>query len=139
MDNIREITIEAKLEKVEEVLKFVNTELESRGVPFDVLQRIDLALEEIVVNICSYAYPEGQGIAIVAVSFPKENVIQLDIKDRGIPYDPLKKPDPDISIPLKQSKIGGLGIYMTKKSMDEIAYEYEDGYNHMTLIKYTNA
>ncbi len=57
MDNIREITIEAKLEKVEEVLKFVNAELESRGVPFDVVQRIDLALEEIVVNICSYAYP----------------------------------------------------------------------------------
>ena len=59
----------------------------------------------------------------------------ITLTDRGTPYDPLKKPDPDITLSAKEREIGGLGIYMVKKSMDEMRYEYRDGQNVLTIVK----
>ena len=135
MESRKEITIKAKLECLEQAINFVNGLLQEKGVSVDVRQRIELALEEMLVNISSYAYPEGIGEAKVGISFPKKDIVKLELWDRGTPYDPTKKPDPDLGIPLRERKIGGLGIYMTKIVMDEMNYEYADGYNHVTMLK----
>ena len=138
MGDIKELTIEARLENIERAIDFINSELEKKGCMFDVMQRIDLALEEMLVNVSHYAYSESKGEAKVEISFPEEGLVQLDIWDKGIPYDPTKKEDPDVTIPLKQRKKGGLGIYMTKMVMDEMSYEYIDGRNHTILRKDLN-
>lgn len=135
MDDIKELKIEAKLENIEPAIEFLNAELEEHGCRVDVMQRIDLALEEMLVNVSQYAYEGKTGDAFVGVSFPEKDLVQLDIRDKGILYDPTKKEDPDVSIPLKQRKKGGLGIYITKMVMDEMHYEYKDGYNHTILRK----
>lgn len=133
--NVKELTIEAKLENIEKVIVFVNSELESKSCAADVIQRIDIALEELLVNVSHYAYKDEEGTVTVGISFPKEDLVQIDIRDRGVAYDPTMKEDPDVTVPLGQRKKGGLGIYMTKMVMDEMLYEYEAGYNHITLRK----
>lgn len=135
MEKIKELKIEAKLENIETAIRFINTLLEEHGCRVDIMQRIDLALEEMLVNVSQYAYEGITGDAYVSVSFPEETLVQLDIRDKGVPYDPTKKEDPDVSIPLRQRKKGGLGIYMTKMVMDEMCYERKDGYNHTILRK----
>ena len=131
----KELTIEARLENIEKAIDFINAELQDHGCTVDVMQRIDLALEEMLVNISNYAYKEETGNASISISFPEEGVVLLDISDSGIPYDPTKREDPNVTIPLKQRKKGGLGIYMTKMVMDEMNYVYEDGCNHTILEK----
>lgn len=135
MNESKELTIEAKIENIDKVICFINAMLQDHGCTFDEMQRIDLAMEEMLVNISYYAYPGETGEANVAISFPDEGVVQLDIRDRGIPYDPTKREEPDVTIPLRQRKKGGLGIYMTKKIMDGMYYEYRDGVNHTILKK----
>ena len=135
MENGKEIIIDAKLDCLYQAMDLVAAELDEKDVSEDVRQTIYFGLEEMLVNVASYAYPDGNGKARVRVSFPKENFIRIDIWDNGTPFDPTKKADPDVSVPLKQRKVGGLGIYMTKKIMDEMSYEYVDGANHTILIK----
>lgn len=135
MNESKELTIEAKIENVDKVISFINATLQEHGCTFDMMQRIDLALEEMLVNISNYAYPGETGKAHVAISFPDEGVVQLDIRDSGVPYDPTKREDPQVTIPLKQRKKGGLGIYMTKMVMDEMNYEHREGVNHTILKK----
>ena len=96
--------------------------------------QIDIALEELFVNIAHYAYPDSTGEAVIRVGFTSEYV-QITLSDSGIPYDPLKKPDPDVTLNVQDRPIGGLGIFMTKQLMDDVVYEYEDGRNILTLKK----
>jgi anti-sigma regulatory factor (Ser/Thr protein kinase) len=99
--------------------------------------RIMIAVEEIYVNICHYAYAPDTGKAFVHIettSDPKCAVVTF--VDSGVPYDPTAKEDPDITLSAEERKIGGLGIFMTKQIMDEVKYEYKDGLNILTLIKY---
>lgn len=134
--NAKERTFDADTKNLDEVLALVDGELESLGCPPEIRMKIDVAVEEIFVNIASYAYAPGKGSATVRVSTqqdPKRAVITFT--DRGIPYDPLQKPDPDLSVPLEDRAIGGLGIYITKKTMDDIRYEYRDGQNVLTIGK----
>ena len=135
MDEKKELTIEANLINIAKAIDFINDELILKGCRFDVMQRIDLALEEMLVNVSNYAYNGKSGEASVAISFPTEGTVRLDIRDMGVPYDPTQKSDPDVSVPLRQRKKGGLGIYMTKMVMDEMSYIYEDGCNHTILRK----
>lgn len=135
MENGKEIIIDAKLESLYEVMDLVHNALEEKNVTEDVRQTVYFGLEEMLVNIANYAYPDGNGKVRVVVCFPEEYFIRLDLWDNGVPFDPTKKADPDVSIPLKQRKIGGLGIYVTKKIMDEMSYEHVDGANHTILIK----
>ena len=88
------------------------------------------------VNIANYAYNPEIGTAVVQVTVNKEPLsVEITFIDNGKQYDPLAKPDPDTTLSAKQRKIGGLGIFMVKKSMDDVIYEYKDGRNILTIKK----
>ncbi len=133
---MHELTIEAKLDQLDNVLDFVNSHLEVVDCPMKVQMQIDVAVEEIFVNIASYAYAPNIGSATILMkteSDPKSATITFI--DSGIPYNPLAKPDPDVTLSAEERQIGGLGIYMVKKSMDDMQYRYENGKNILTLQK----
>ena len=135
--NAQELSIEASVDKLSQVLQFVESYLESAGCPMKVQMHISLAIEEIFVNISSYAYAPGTGKATVSLEkTDSPAAIRITFRDRGIPYDPLKKEDPDVSLPAGERQIGGLGIFLTKKTMDDVSYEYKDGQNILHLVKY---
>ena len=134
--NMKELTIEAEVENLNRVIGFVDEQLEELDCPVKTQMQIDVAVEEICVNIASYAYIPGKGFATVYVELETDpKTVSITFVDRGVPYDPLKKQDPDISLPAEERAIGGLGIYMVKKSMDEISYEYRDGQNILCIRK----
>ncbi len=131
-----ELEIEATVDNLQPVLDFVESRLRAVDVPMKAKMQLDLAVEEIFVNIANYAYRPGKGKATVHVEVSGDPVtVSITFVDRGIPYDPLKKEDPDITLSAEDRKIGGLGIFMTKKVMDDVSYEYKDGQNILTLKK----
>ena len=130
------LTIEAKVENLNEVLSFVDEKLEANDCPMKTQMQIDVAVEEIFVNIASYAYdPETGPATIIAEVSHDPLTVTISFMDNGIPYDPLAKEDPDISLSAEERQIGGLGIYMVKQSMDNVFYEYKDGQNIFTIKK----
>ncbi len=135
-NGILKITVDAEVNKLGEVLAFIDAQLEAADCPMKPMTQIEIAVEELFVNIASYAYKPGSGTADIcfeALDDPKGAVITFI--DSGVPYDPLKKPDPDTKLTAAQRQIGGLGIYMVKKSMDDVAYRYEDGKNILSIKK----
>ena len=131
-----ELTVPATLENLEIVTGFIHERLKLAGCPAKLMTQVDLAVEEIYVNIARYAYhPEiGQATVRCAVG---GNPLQVTIQflDSGKPFDPLAKPDADTTLSAEERDIGGLGILMVKKSMDDVVYEYRDGCNILTLMK----
>ena len=133
---MNELTLEARVENLDQVLSFVDGYLEQLGCPMKAQLQIDVAVEELFVNIAHYAYKPGIGSATIRVEAAQEPpAVSITFIDRGTPYDPLKKPDPDVTLSAEERQIGGLGIYMVKKSMDDIQYRYEDGQNILTIRK----
>ena len=133
---MRELTIEAKVENLDEVLAFVDEQLEELDCPMKVQMQIDVAVEEIFVNIASYAYTPGVGSAVIRFAHEQEpRAVCITFIDSGVPYDPLKKEDPDVTLSAEERGIGGLGIYMVKKAMDDMSYVYSDGQNILTIRK----
>lgn len=133
---MNELTVEANTEKLEDVLDFVNRELESVGCSIKIQAQIDIAVEELFVNIAHYAYGEKVGSAEICIEIIEKPLSAvITFSDSGIPYDPLKKADPDITLSAEERNIGGLGIYMVKKSMDDIEYKYKDGKNILCIKK----
>lgn len=99
--------------------------------------QIGVSVEEIFVNIAHYAYAPEIGRATVRVEVSGDPVtVSITFIDRGVPYDPLAKKDPDVTLPAEQREIGGLGIFMTKKIMDDMVYEYKNGSNILKLVKH---
>ena len=132
----KELSIPAEIEKLPELLSFLEQQLEEAGCPMKTQMQISVAAEEIFVNIANYAYTPGKGIATVRLTISQDPVTAtITFIDRGTPFDPLKKEDPDVTLSAEEREIGGLGIYMTKKTMDEVHYEYKDGQNRLTLVK----
>ncbi len=132
----KELSVPAEVERLPELLSFLEQQLEEVGCPMKTQMQISVAAEEIFVNIANYAYAPGKGIATVRLTISRDPAIAtITFIDRGTPFDPLKKEDPDVTLPAEERAIGGLGIYMTKKTMDEVFYEYKDGQNRLTLIK----
>ena len=131
---MKELTVLAKTENLEQVLEFVNGLLEEKNSPMNLVFELDIAVEELFVNIAHYAYTPEIGEATIQVSFEEEDVV-ITFIDRGIPYNPWAKKDPDITLSLEERQIGGLGIYMVKNSMDEVDYIYKDGKNIVTIKK----
>ncbi len=111
---------------------FVEGNLEEAGCSMKNQMKIMVALEELFVNVAHYAYEDGDGKVSVSFDLDGDNMI-LTLKDSGKPFDPLAKADPDISLSAEEREIGGLGIYMVKKSMDDVQYEYTDGCNIVTI------
>ena len=133
---MKELEIEALTENLPQVLAFVDEQLETADCPMKIQMQIDIAVEEIFVNIAHYAYALEVGNAIIRIeTFTDPPEVDITFIDSGIPYDPLAKSDPDLKIPIKERKKGGLGIFMVKKSMDDVTYEYKDGRNILTIKK----
>ena len=141
VNNVKELTIKASRENFEKVLAFVDERLEELGCTPKAQMQIDIALEEIYVNVSSYAYKDGVNpfksgevtIRVEDTEDPKS--VAITLTDRGIPFDPLAKEDPDITLSAEERRVGGLGIFMVKKSMDLMKYEYKDGQNILTFRK----
>jgi anti-sigma regulatory factor (Ser/Thr protein kinase) len=90
----------------------------------------------VFVNVAHYAYGDGEGDMTLGIVFDADSrVITFRMSDKGIPFDPLKKPDPDITLSAEEREIGGLGIFITKKTMDSVTYAYENGENVLTMTK----
>lgn len=133
---MREMRIEALVENIEKVTAFVDEQLEALGCPMKAQTQIDIAIDELFSNIAHYAYSPEIGPATVRIEVEEKPLsVIITFIDNGVPYDPLSKADPDITQSAEDRMIGGLGIYMVKKSMDEIAYEYKNGQNILKIRK----
>ena len=133
---MKELTIAATVENIEAVTDFVNQQLEELACPMKAQMQINIAIDELFSNIAHYSYNPEIGQATVRIEV-MENPLAVSITfiDNGVPYDPLSKEDPDLTLSAEERQIGGLGIYMVKKSMDEITYEYKDGQNILSIKK----
>ncbi|MBR1563260.1 MAG: ATP-binding protein [Ruminococcus sp.] len=136
---MKELVIEAKKTNLDAVLSFIDEQLGEAECSKKTRMTIDVAVEELFVNISSYAYDPKIGTAVVQVSVHNEPLsVEITFIDNGKPYDPLAKPDPDVTLDADHRQIGGLGIFMVKKSMDDVQYEYKDGRNILTIKKVLN-
>ena len=136
---------EATIEKLSDITAFVESQLEEAGCNMKVTMQLTIALEEIYVNIAHYAYAKldengktvpdtGTGPMKLTLDL-EDDMVRMIFEDHGIPYNPLQKPDPDITLSADDRDIGGLGIYMVKQSMDDVTYRNTDGTNILTLMK----
>jgi anti-sigma regulatory factor (Ser/Thr protein kinase) len=133
---MKEMTIDAAVENIPAVTAFVEEQLEQYNCPMKAQMQIDIAIDELFSNIAQYAYNPKTGKATVRVEVT-ENPMSVIITfiDNGVPYNPLAKADPDVTLSADEREIGGLGIFMVKKSMDDISYEYKDGQNILKIKK----
>ena len=133
---MKELTVEAKTTNIEAVTDFVNEQLEALDCPMKAQMQIDIAIDELFGNIAHYAYNTDVGEATVRVEVIEDPLaVVITFIDNGVPYDPLAKADPDTTLSAEEREIGGLGIYMVKKSMDDITYEYKNGQNFLKIKK----
>ena len=131
---MQELTIPARLDRFGELLEFIGAATQAAGLDLKNQNNINIAVEEIFVNIASYAYPDGEGVVTVRISF-EADTFTAEFKDSGMFYNPLGKADPDTYLSAGEREIGGLGIFMVKKIMDEVSYEYKNGQNILTIRK----
>ena len=129
-----ELIVGAKNSNLDEVLQFLDTELEKMGCSMKIQSQIDVAAEEIFVNISQYAYDHDNGLVIVQIEDEGEEIM-ITFKDNGTPFNPLRHDDPDIKKKAEEREIGGLGIFMVKKMMNNVKYEYKDGSNILSFKK----
>ena len=135
-DNRKEITLDAVTENLSIVTDFINDELSRFDCSPKTLMQLDIAIDEIFGNIASYAYAPGTGKVTVRIGVDEDPATaRITFIDEGVPYDPLAKEDPDVTLSAEERKIGGLGIFLVKKSMDDMTYEYKDGKNMLTIVK----
>lgn len=131
---MREITVQAVPENLQPVLDMVNSELEAYDCPMKKQIQISIAVEEIYMNIAHYAYHPETGEACICFEVggePPQATIQFI--DNGKPFNPLDRIDPDITLSASERDIGGLGLYLVKKTMEKVTYEYRDGKNILTI------
>ena len=134
--SVKELTLEAKVANLQQVLDFVDENLTSMRCPMKILMQIDVAVEEIFVNVASYAYTPNTGSVTIRMDLlEKPRAVVITFIDSGIPYNPLAKEDPDVSLSAEERSIGGLGIFMVKKTMDKMEYEYTDQKNVLKMYK----
>ncbi|MBR3706833.1 MAG: ATP-binding protein [Firmicutes bacterium] len=133
---MKELTIDAVIGNIPEVTAFVDEQLEALDCPMKAQMQIDIAIDELMSNIARYAYNPDVGPATVRVEVMEDPMaVIITFIDNGVPYDPLSNEDPDINLSAEEREIGGLGIYMVRKTMDEVVYEYKDGQNILRIRK----
>ena len=129
---MKEITVDATIENMNTVTAFVDDFLDQIACPM----KSNIVIDEIFGNICHYAYKDSVGAVTVRVeSGNTPKAVFLTFTDNGIPYNPLETEDPDITLSSEERKIGGLGIYLVKKNMDEMKYEYVNQQNRLWMEK----
>ena len=130
------LTIPARVENLDRVNSFLDSLLGPRGCPDGTMMQIRLAVEEIFVNIASYAYAPGEGMAELRCRFLESPTrVEIQLLDSGEPFDPLAREDADTSPDALMDRVGGLGILLVKTLMDEVEYAYRDGQNVLTMRK----
>ena len=131
---MKEIVLDAKVDNLPQLLSIIDEELENAGCSMKGQMQIDVAVEEIFVNVASYAYEDGSGSCTIRVETdPANSYVTITFIDEGIPYNPLAKEDPDVTLSADEREIGGLGIFIVKKSMDKTAYERKDNKNIFSM------
>ena len=131
---MKEQEFSASIDFLQDVISFLEKELEAAGCPMRTVMHISVAVEEIFANIASYAYPQGGGTALIRIDADGHEAV-IRFTDSGIPFNPLEADDPDVSLPAEQREIGGLGIFMVKKTMDGIRYQRDGQKNVLTITK----
>ena len=133
---MKELTVKAALESASRVTAFIDEALEALDCPLKAQTQIDVAVDELFSNIASYAYAPGVGEAEVSLDFDEaDRTVSITFADSGVPYDPLAKADPDVTLSAEEREIGGLGIFLVKKTMDAVEYARRDGRNVLTIRK----
>jgi anti-sigma regulatory factor (Ser/Thr protein kinase) len=126
------ITVAAEMENLFPLLEFTRDRLRERGFATDALARLELAMEEILVNIIHYAYPESSGDIALSFSGNEDGTV-IEVRDRGVPFNPLDLPDPNLQASVEDRPIGGLGIYFARKIADNMEYLREEDCNVLRL------
>jgi len=132
---VEELRIDASMENVDRLISILDERLEAVDCPMKAQLQLDVAVEEIFGNICQYAYGQASGEAIVRMNITEQEA-NITFIDEGAPFNPLEKEEPDVEMEAMSENVGGLGIFMVKESMDAVTYEYNDGKNHLTIVKY---
>ena len=131
-----ELTVDATVENIARATAFVEEQLSAVNCPLKAQMQLSVAVDEILANVSQYAYAPGIGPVTVRFAFDDETrTVTLTFLDRGLPYNPLEKADPDVSLSAEDRPIGGLGVYLVKKTMDRMAYAYQHGQNVLTIHK----
>ena len=134
---MEKITVEALVENLQTVTDFATEQLEMRDCPMKASMQLELVIEEIFVNIANYAYHPEIGSATFCMEFEENpSAVHMTFIDGGKPYNPLENDDPDTTLDIDERDIGGLGIFLVKKNVDEISYEYADGKNILRMKKF---
>ena len=132
-NSMNRLTVKASIDNLNDALDFVNENLERRNCRMVLRHQIDIAVEEIFMNIANYAYKPASGNVAICVSAGKEIVIRFE--DAGKPYNPLEQAAPDLDKPLMERKIGGLGVFMARQFMDKIEYSRIGNKNVLIMTK----
>lgn len=133
---MKELTLEARSENLDKVVDFVNEQLAVYSCSTTILKQLEMAVEEIFVNVAMYAYSPDEGNVTVKCEIQEEpRCVVITFIDEGVHYNPLEKSEPDTTVPIRKRQIGGYGIFLVKKKMDDMSYKYEDGKNILTIKK----
>ena len=133
---MKTLNVEAKVQNLKQVLSFIDEELRQENCSKKIALQIEVAFEELFVNIAHYAYINDTGDVCISISVSGDpRTAEISFADSGTPFDPLAQTDPDVTLDAERRNIGGLGIFMVKKSMDKLLYEYRDGLNITTIRK----
>ena len=135
-NTVKELTLDAKIANISEALDFIDALLEAAGCPLKAQTQINVAADEILSNIASYAYAPGSGDMTVRFELREDpRTAVITFMDRGMPFNPLEIKEPDVTLPAEERAIGGLGIFLVKKTMDDIQYELRNGMNILRIEK----
>ena len=133
---MKELTLKALVESIPQVTAFVDEQLEALDCPMKAQMQVDVAIDELFGNIAHYAYGDPPGDATVRFDFDEaDRTISITFIDGGIPFNPLEQDDPDVTLPAEARQVGGLGIFLVRKTMDQVTYRREDGFNILTIVK----
>ena len=139
LKEIKELKVDARVEELDAVLAFIDAELESLNCPANIQAKLDLAVEEVFVNIASYAYKDVTGSAVIKFAGLEDGSgAVITFIDEGMKYNPLERPDPDVTLPAEERGIGGLGVFLVKKIADEVSYDYIGNKNILKIVKRFN-
>jgi anti-sigma regulatory factor (Ser/Thr protein kinase) len=130
------MTLQATLDNLPEVTAFIDSQLEELDCPMKAQFQIDVAIDELFTNIATYAYGDSTGNVTVRLDTQEDpRAVLITFIDNGVPYNPLEQEEPDITLAAEDRPIGGLGIFVVKKTMDDMSYDYKDGQNILRIKK----
>lgn len=131
-----EITLPADVKSISAATDFINARLEALDCPFKAQAQMDVALDEILSNVALYAYGSGSGEFTLRFEWDRDRrTARVTVIDAGRPFNPLEQQAPDVTLPIEERTVGGLGIHIVRKTMDAVRYARQNGKNLLTLEK----